>query len=529
MTSNPKCSSLHELDSLCKEASQAAEKEFDLLIKKCNINLTSNKEWANSYYALVESNSKLRRQIKNLKIWRWVLIIFLVFPFILMTNSAKKKQAILDEYVKKEEEAKENLDKQLNEFVQLLSYDLMFKRIIEPLWKDINLDIYQDQASFNSWLPIIPKMIPKDTCFLEMVSGKMFDNPFMIYNYKMQTWYMHIYTGTRAITYTTRDSQGHSISQVEMVVATETIPAPQWTLGTELAYHFDKPQKLCFSNDLSKRALKRLTKKNIQTPMENKEFDNLFACSRTDEKDYRVVFTPLAQENYVKLFKEQKYSVIKNEDVTLIQIPSSGLMLDTTDNEAVNYDVETWKNKYSKWIYNFVHTIGLLSLPIASIPLYLQFKTDINETNKGKNIASNAQVQENITHMFNMLNLWSSFDTDVIFQPLDTKIIKIGNTNFSVTKVKCNYFWPEHKVITKPTPSIHRGIVMVPVPVIYYRERHKEYFMCQSIDLNNNNIETRLNDVLVHRGQIMFLLKTSNLPENIIKDVKMLLRMKKKD
>ncbi|MCQ3914313.1 MAG: hypothetical protein MJ201_00520 [Mycoplasmoidaceae bacterium] len=75
--------------------------------------------------------------------------------------------------------------------------------------------------------------------------------------------------------------------------------------------------------------------------MENKEFEKLFPAKRSDEKDYRVVFTPLAQENFVKLFREQQYSVIKDEEVTTIQAIDKGAFLDTTDNEAVNYDVQT--------------------------------------------------------------------------------------------------------------------------------------------------------------------------------------------
>ncbi|MCQ3915390.1 MAG: hypothetical protein MJ195_01240 [Mycoplasmoidaceae bacterium] len=50
-----------------------------------------------------------------------------------MTNAAKKKQKLLDEGLTKEKEAKEKLDKQLQEFVGLLSYDFMFKKIIESI------------------------------------------------------------------------------------------------------------------------------------------------------------------------------------------------------------------------------------------------------------------------------------------------------------------------------------------------------------------------------------------------------------
>lgn len=528
MTSNPKCSSLNELNSLCKEVSEKANQEFDTLIKQNNIDLNNNKAWASEYYSLVASNTKLAKKIKRLKVWRWILIIFLIFPFFLLTNAAKKKQAILDVELKKEADAKQKLDEQLKVFATKLSYDFMFKKIIEPLWKDIKLNIYQDAASFKSWIPLMPKLLPEDSCFLELVSGSLFDNPFMMYNYKIQSWYMHVYSGSLAVPYTTRDSEGHWVTRTEIVVATETLPAPKWDIGTELVYHFDKPAKLCFINNSSKRELKKLNKKNIQSPMENKEFEKLFPAKRSDEKDYRVVFTPLAQENFVKLFREQQYSVIKDEEVTTIQAIDKGAFLDTTDNEAVNYDVQTWRDRYSKWVSNFVYSIGLLTLPIASIPLYTQFKTDVSSPSTGKNIASYAQVDENITLLFNLFGLWSKFDTDVIFEPRETKTITINKVNFSLTTVECNYFWLDHKVVVKPTPSIHSGVVMVPVPVIYYRDRVKKYVMCQSINLNNNNYEGRFGNILVHKGQIMCLLEKASLNEKDINQIKNIIEKIKK-
>lgn len=529
MTSVPKCSSIDELNSLCNEVSEKAGQEFDNLIKSCNINLNSNKEWASEYYSLVSSNNKLNKKIKRLKVWRWVLVIFLIFPFFLINNAAKKKQKLLDEGIKKEQDAKKKLDEQLQNFASKVSYDFMYKKIIEPLWKDVSLDIYQDEPRFSSWVHLIPKMLPEDACFLEMVSGLIFDNPFMVYNYKVQTWYMHTYTGSIPVPYTTRDSQGHLVSGTEIVVASETLPAPQWSVNTELAYHFDKPAKLCFANNSSKRELKKLNKKNIQSAMENKEFEKLFPATRTDEKDYRVVFTPLAQENFVKLFKKQKYAVLKDEDITFVQAPMSGAILDTTDNEAVNYDVETWKTRYCKWVSNFVHTIGLLSLPIASIPLYTQFKTELRSSNQNKQMASAAQVEENITHMFNLFGTWNKFDTDVIFHAQQSKIIKINGVNFSLTTVRCDYFWPDHKTIMKPGISVHHGTVMVPIHVIYYRERHKNFVMCQSINLNNNNFEGRLSEnVIVHKGQVMFLLDKPNITEKEINHIKQVMQKIKK-
>lgn len=512
MAFTSKCSSIDELNSLCSEVANKANQLFDTLIKDCKIDINNNKLWASEYYSLVKSNNKLQKQIRRLKIWRWVLLIFLIFPFFLMTNSAKKKQILLDNGKPQENNTKVKLDSQLKDFVQLLSYNFMFKKIIEPVWSDISFDIYQDGSKFSSWKPLLPKFINENTCFLELISGTFFSNPFMLYNYKEQIWYMHTYTESKMVTYTDHDSQGHMVTRTEVVTASVTLPAPKWNVKTEFVYHFDKASKLCFANNSSKKELKKLNKKYTQIAMENKQFEKLFPCKRNDEKKFRIVFTPLAQENYVKLLSNQQYTVIKNEEITTVQIPSVGSLLDTTDNETVNYDITTWKNQYSKWVSNFVHTIGILSLPISCIPLYTQFKTNVHSSQQNKNVASDIQVQENIYLMFNSLNIWSKFDTDVIFETKQTKFVNIGKLQFSITEIKCNYFWPEHSVVMQPAMSIHRGSVMVPVHVTHYRPRSKNYYICQTTNLNNDNIELPLNNgILIHRGQIILLSDKPNI------------------
>ncbi|MCQ3908346.1 MAG: hypothetical protein MJ200_02050 [Mycoplasmoidaceae bacterium] len=81
----------------------------------------------------------------------------------------------------------------------------------------------------------------------------------------------------------------------------------------------------------------------------------------------------------------------------------------------------------------------------------------------------------------------------------------------------------------KPGFSVHRGTVMVPIHVIYYRERHKDLYMCQSVNLNNNNFEGRLNNCVVHRGQIITLLNKPNLDAKETDTIKKILQKIKKD
>lgn len=525
MTINPQCSFLDELDSLCNQVKESALKNFDDLIRTCNIDVDQNKKWSQEYYSLVKSNDKIQKQIKRLRFWRWFLIIFLIFPFILMTKAAKKKQKLLDNGVKSEYDVQIKLDEQLAYFFPKISYDLGYKKIIEPLWKDIKIDIYHDEEAYETWIPWLSTLFPKDACLTTLISGKIFNNPFIAYNYKNQVWQTHTYTGSVPITYTIHVN-GKTQVRTELAIASETLPEPAWVEGTELAYHFDKTNKLCFTNNNSKKEFKKWNKKN-QLPLENKEFNKVFQAIRNDETDFRVLFTPLAQENYVKLLKQQNYIIDKEKEITMIQLSNKGYpYLDVTPNEAFNYDVKTWGQNYASWAVKLVKDIGLLTLPIANIPLYTQFKTKIIEDTE-IDVASHFQVQDNLSHLFDIFNLWKTFDTNVIFHPISTKTTKIGSTEFSLTNVRCDYFYPLHKVITKMGVSPSGRTAMVPINVIEYLPRQKNIVVCQSTNLKCSTKEQIIgNNMTLHRGQLMFITNNGNISDKDIETIKKILSNK---
>ncbi|MBQ0045291.1 MAG: hypothetical protein KBS35_00160, partial [Mycoplasma sp.] len=376
-------------------------------------------------------------------------------------------------------------------------------------------------------IPLLSKIIPEDSCLTCLVSGTLFNNPFMVYNYKHQIWQPHVYSGSLAIPYTVHVN-GRTETRMEVVTAQEIVPEPVWLQGTELAYHFDKAEKLCFTNNTNRREFKKWNKKN-QLPLENKEFNKLFPAIRNNETDFRVLFTPLAQENYVNLLKEHKFNIHKENEVTITSLGSGSAYLDVTPNEAFNYNVITWKENYIKWVHNFVKSIGLLTLPIANIPLYSHFQTKLNKEKADLQIASNLQVEDNLAFLYDLYGGWNKYDTDVIFEPTSTKTTKIGGTKFSLTTVKCNYFWPDHQTIMKPAVSSRGRTVMVPVHVIYYRPRVKTEIVCQSIDLGCDVVEQTLpGNMVIHRGQLMFLANQANISDKNIDLIKEQLKKIKK-
>lgn len=528
MNSSPQCSFLDELNSLCKQIKDSALKGFEDLIKSCNIDINQNVKLSSEYYSLVKSNDKTQRQIKRLRFWRWFLIIFLVFPFILMTNAAKKKQTILDGGLKEENKIQVQLDEQLAYFFPKISYDFCYKQIIEPLWKDIKIDIYHDEEAYETWIPWLDKIFPKDACLTTLLSGKIFNNPFIIYNFKDQLWGTHVYTGSVPITYTVHIN-GKAETRTEFAVATEALPEPYWNRETRLSYHFDKAEKLCFTNNISKSEFKKWNKKN-QLPLENNDFNKVFPTIRNDETQFRVLFTPLAQENYVKLLKQHDFVIVKDEQITTIQLPNNdNPYLDVTPNEAFNYNVQTWANNYADWVTKLIKDIGLLTLPIANIPLYTQFKTNVVKDTE-QDVASYFQVQDNLSHLFDILDKWQDFDTDVVFHPISTKTTKIKSTEFSLTTVKCDYFYPLHKVITKIGVAPSGRTAIVPINVIEYLPKHRNIVVCQSTNLKCSTKEQIYEqNMTLHRGQLMFIAKSNQLSQQEISNIEKILEQKKKE
>jgi hypothetical protein len=166
-------------------------------------------------------------------------------------------------------------------------------------------------------------------------------------------------------------------------------------------------EKLCFNNLKTfknvKKAQKFFTKNKKMFPMENKEFDALFPCERNDEQQFRTLFTPLAQEEMVKLQKvKNDYSFIKINELNEIYSDSfnSNESFINTDNIKQYYDYEKVRSDFLNFGDTYFKAIYFMFAPILTIPLYQQHKNF--DVNKHKNqFLSAFEVEKLVNTSFN--------------------------------------------------------------------------------------------------------------------------------
>jgi hypothetical protein len=120
------------------------------------------------------------------------------------------------------------------------------------------------------------------------------------------TMVMKVYTGQR-ISVNSRGVRSNTTQ-------TYSHPAPIYKNDNYFFFLNDSAKTLTYSN-----VKKVFNFKKKQLPMENNEFDKYFPCLRNDEIQFRLLYSVLAQENIVKLFKKNPYfAVTKEGNVTKI-------------------------------------------------------------------------------------------------------------------------------------------------------------------------------------------------------------------
>lgn len=165
-------------------------------------------------------------------------------------------------------------------------------------------------------------------------TGNIVGNPFAFGEYLEQGWATEVYTGTLLIEWTERergpDGKTYTVTKSEVLVATVEAPKPVYGTRKFLIYGNDAAPELCFTrapsgladsgdgwfdNLRKSRELKKLKKlsENLDddlgyTLMSNHDFELLFHCTdRTDEIQFRLLFTPLAMQQMVALLKDKEH------------------------------------------------------------------------------------------------------------------------------------------------------------------------------------------------------------------------------
>lgn len=240
-------------------------------------------------------------------------------------------------------------------------------------------------------------------------SGSILGNPFLLSkDFRMDMGYK-TYTGSIVIHWTT---YVHTKDGTRAVHHTQTLRAsirkecPYYSYVTYLTYCNDAAPKLSFSrmpsqgSSLDEKQLKKFVKKGTKkldekqkhdlmdndpktnfTRLGNDEFEVLFGgTDRDNELEYRLLFTPLAQKNELKLLKEGPYgddfSFIKEKCLNYIQSRHSQVFnYQANPTMFVLNDHDLARKRFIEYNNNYFKNFYFEMAPLMAVPLYQQHKS----------------------------------------------------------------------------------------------------------------------------------------------------------
>lgn len=251
------------------------------------------------------------------------------------------------------------------------------------------------------------KDINQYTRFIQF--GEIKGNPFFLRTYRHHRMGTKDYTGSITIHWTTRerDSNGNyqTVNHSQTLYAKVNKPCPYFNIHSQLVYANEAGDMLSFSrkpshiNELRPKQIEREIKsrsKKLQkltetstkkggtfTALGNNEFDALFnSVDRNNESQFRLLFTPLAQQELSKIIKDNEvgfgddFSFYKEKKINWIYPEHLGdlvqnLNLDyltDIDYDKIEKRFVDYHNKYFKHIY-------FSFAPLMAIPVYTQHQT----------------------------------------------------------------------------------------------------------------------------------------------------------
>ena len=244
-----------------------------------------------------------------------------------------------------------------------------------------------------------------DKSILFSQSGVINGNPFVFGDYLSQHWEEETYQGSKTIHWTEweTDSEGrrHAVTRSETLTATVTAPKPAYTTQKFLLYGNDAAPDLMFTrrpSELSdssgwfhgwrmKRQVaqlqdfsRNLTDEHPYTMMANHEFEALFETKdRTDEVQYRLLFTPVAQQQMLLLLKDRKigfgddFVFQKDHKLNIIFADHlKEMTLDTDPTQFHDWDIDRAWNHFIAFNEQYFRHVYFALAPLLAIPLYQQ-------------------------------------------------------------------------------------------------------------------------------------------------------------
>ena len=382
-----------------------------------------------------------------------VLLIFLV-----INKKIKNLNSIFEKHQAAYYQALNQGIAMLNPFRQLLTYK-DFIRLVNRTTDVIKLDeelkpqkllmlhsLYNYNYRYNQNVSV---------CSVQ--SGDISSNPFIRVKLFATEMVNFTYVGSRTITWAeTYHSNGRTYTRTVSQTLTATVvkPVPKYYFDSAVIYGNEAAPDLSFTRRPSgvetdstekqidnlvkkgEKQLEKLTEKATKQgrgfqALTNSEFDVLFgAFNRDNEVQYRLLFTPLAQQNMVEIITAKEpygddFYFRKDKKLNIVSTLHGKDMFDY-DPTIFNlyYDYDLLKKDYLAYLKNLFGSLYFDLAPILAIPLYQT--TDAGLYNPGEilNHVSTLEAESFVNEMAKV--------ADLVFRPQEAAeklILKVNYQN----------------------------------------------------------------------------------------------------
>lgn len=382
-------------------------KYFQELTVKSGIDVEANRKTVKDYHSLKENLSQIKKKLKRLKFLRVVMFITLIlipFAILKITPQIKALKNEIDQANKKLGELLALAKRQVASLNALFS-DRDALKIIEstiPMISFADCFSVEQEANMVINYDFNVDNHPEQST-IDVLAGQYNENQFLIEKKLFHRMGMETYHGHKTIeweeTYYDSDGEEHTRTKTEILHATVTKPKPFYSTQTVLNYCAQGAPKLSFTRNAThfedksdkaidrylKRKEKKLKKKTDKAikhnesfvSMSNTEFEVLFgALDRTDEVEFRTMFTPLAQTNIVDLIRSQSgygddFDFIKQKRTNkIISEHSQQREINLTASSYFSYSFDVIKESFINKNVDYFKATYFDFAPIWAIPMY---------------------------------------------------------------------------------------------------------------------------------------------------------------
>lgn len=372
---------------------------------------SSNKWWRILRAVIIVALAPAVSYILTYYSWPWLIALAVVFiPAILKLNRViKDSNARLKRLQQARDEKLALAWGQMAPLNRLFDWDTVAK-LMQRTVPRIAFDSYfshgrmEDLRNSFGW----SGHLGDDHSIVFSHSGVLNGNPFVLARTLSHWMGSKTYHGSLDISWKEqyRDSQGKWATRTrhETLRASIERPFPEYENRTFIVYGNEAAPDLVFSRSPSKlskledglfdkwrknRAIRKLEEKSRDvgegstfTVMANREFDALFdATDRNHEVQFRLLFTPLAQQEMLKLLKDSQVGfgdTFVFEKTNMINILESGHMRKTDisgDPDKFHaYELAQARKFFNGYHNDFFRSFYFGIAPLLAIPLYQQHR-----------------------------------------------------------------------------------------------------------------------------------------------------------